>query len=267
MSGVNKVILIGNLGKDPEVRYLDNGVAVANMSIATTENYKNKEGDRVSQTEWHDVVLWRGLAEIAEKYLKKGSSVYIEGKIRTNKWVDKDENNRYKTEIMAIENELLLQSCIRIQRRVRAYSGRDDLVSLDEIKGYRKYMIHLKEELINTRLELLLYSDDLLSFKNDYLTNHIQYINVTLLKTEKSIIMLQKREKNLNRVIDSSYKLICEFAGKGKMTICDVMKIQGQIKKLTGFPRYKELLNDFTVNITISQSGIPLWALYEVNKK
>jgi single-strand DNA-binding protein len=89
MSGVNKVILIGNLGKDPEVRYLDNGVAVANMSIATTENYKNKEGDRVSQTEWHDVVLWRGLAEIAEKYLKKGSSVYIEGKIRTNKWVDK----------------------------------------------------------------------------------------------------------------------------------------------------------------------------------
>ena len=173
----------------------------------------------------------------------------------------------YKTEIMAIENELLLQSCIRIQRRVRAYSGRDDLVSLDEIKGYRKYMIHLKEELINTRLELLLYSDDLLSFKNDYLTNHIQYINVTLLKTEKSIIMLQKREKNLNRVIDSSYKLICEFAGKGKMTICDVMKIQGQIKKLTGFPRYKELLNDFTVNITISQSGIPLWALYEVNKK
>jgi single-strand DNA-binding protein len=81
MSGVNKVILIGNLGKDPEVRYLDNGVAVANMSIATTENYKNKEGDRVSQTEWHDVVLWRGLAEIAEKYLKKGSSVYIEGRL------------------------------------------------------------------------------------------------------------------------------------------------------------------------------------------
>ena len=78
MSGVNKVILIGNLGKDPEVRYLDNGVAVANMSIATTENYKNKEGDRVSQTEWHDVVLWRGLAEIAEKYLKKGSSVQKE---------------------------------------------------------------------------------------------------------------------------------------------------------------------------------------------
>ena len=110
MSGVNKVILIGNLGKDPEVRYLDNGVAVANMSIATTENYKNKEGDRVSQTEWHDVVLWRGLAEIAEKYLKKGSSVYIEGKIRTNKWVDKDENTRYKTEILVDKLNMLGRS-------------------------------------------------------------------------------------------------------------------------------------------------------------
>jgi single-strand DNA-binding protein len=110
MSGVNKVILIGNLGKDPEVRYLDNGVAVANMSIATTENYKNKEGDRISQTEWHDVVLWRGLAEIAEKYLKKGSSVYIEGKIRTNKWVDKDENTRYKTEILADKLNMLGRS-------------------------------------------------------------------------------------------------------------------------------------------------------------
>ena len=101
MSGVNKVILIGNLGKDPEVRYLDSGVAVANLSLATTENYKNKEGERVSQTEWHDVVLWRGLAEVAEKYLKKGASVYIEGKIRTSKWVDKEENTRYKTEVMA----------------------------------------------------------------------------------------------------------------------------------------------------------------------
>ena len=110
MSGVNKVILIGNLGKDPEVRYLDNGVAVANMSIATTENYKNKEGDRVSQTEWHDVVLWRGLAEIAEKYLKKGSSVYIEGKIRTNKWVDKDGNTRYKIEILADKLNMLGRS-------------------------------------------------------------------------------------------------------------------------------------------------------------
>ncbi|MAW21238.1 MAG: single-stranded DNA-binding protein [Flavobacteriales bacterium] len=100
MAGVNKVILVGNLGKDPEVRYLDSGVAVANFSLATTENYKNKEGERVSQTEWHNVVLWRGLAEVAEKWLKKGSSVYIEGKIRTRKWEDKDGNTRYSTEIL-----------------------------------------------------------------------------------------------------------------------------------------------------------------------
>jgi single-strand DNA-binding protein len=100
MAGVNKVILIGNLGKDPEVRYLDNGVAVANFSLATTENYKNKEGERVSQTEWHNIVLWRGLAEVAEKWLKKGSLVYVEGKIRTRKWEDKDGNIRYNTEIL-----------------------------------------------------------------------------------------------------------------------------------------------------------------------
>ena len=110
MSGVNKVILIGNLGKDPEVRYLDNGVAVANISLATSESYKNKEGDRITQTEWHDVVLWRGLAEVAEKFLKKGSSVYIEGKLRTNKWVDKDENNRYKTEVLADKLTMLGKS-------------------------------------------------------------------------------------------------------------------------------------------------------------
>jgi single-strand DNA-binding protein len=110
MSGVNKVILIGNLGKDPEVRYLDNGVAVANISLATTENYKNKDGERVSQTEWHDVVLWRGLAEVAEKYLKKGASVYVEGKIRTSKWVDKEENTRYKTEVMADKLTMLGKS-------------------------------------------------------------------------------------------------------------------------------------------------------------
>jgi len=101
MPGVNKVILVGNLGKDPEVKYLDNGVAVANFSLATTENYKNKEGEKVSQTEWHNIVLWRGLAEIAEKYLKKGASVYIEGKIKTRKWEDKDGNTRYNTEILA----------------------------------------------------------------------------------------------------------------------------------------------------------------------
>ena len=109
MSGVNKVILLGNLGKDPEVRYLDNGVVVANFSLATTENYKNKLGERVSQTEWHNIVVWRGLAEVAEKYLKKGSSVYIEGKIKTRKWEDKDGNTRYNTEILA-DNMTMLGS-------------------------------------------------------------------------------------------------------------------------------------------------------------
>ena len=100
MAGVNKVILVGNLGKDPQVNYLDNGIAVANFSLATTESYKNKEGEKVSQTEWHNIVLWRGLAEVAEKYLKKGSSVYIEGKIKTRKWEDKEGVTKYTTEIL-----------------------------------------------------------------------------------------------------------------------------------------------------------------------
>ncbi len=125
MSGVNKVILIGNLGKDPEVRYLDNGVAVANLSLATSENYKNKDGEKVTQTEWHDIVLWRGLAEVAEKYLKKGSSVYIEGKLRTNKWVDKDENTRYKTEVLADKLTMLGRS--QNQEQSSESSSEDDL--------------------------------------------------------------------------------------------------------------------------------------------
>tara|TARA_B100001093_G_scaffold233421_1_gene223799 strand:+ start:1068 stop:1514 length:447 start_codon:yes stop_codon:yes gene_type:complete len=98
---VNKVILIGNLGKDPEVRHLENGAAVANFSIATSENYKDrKTGEKVSQTEWHNIVAWRGLAEIAEKYLKKGAKVYIEGKLKTRTWQDKEGNNRYSTEVI-----------------------------------------------------------------------------------------------------------------------------------------------------------------------
>ena len=125
MSGVNKVILIGNLGKDPEVRYLDNGVAVANLSLATSENYKNKDGEKVTQTEWHDIVLWRGLAEVAEKYLKKGSSVYIEGKLRTNKCVDKDENTRYKTEVLADKLTMLGRS--QNQEQSSESTSEDDL--------------------------------------------------------------------------------------------------------------------------------------------
>ena len=100
MAGINKVILIGNLGKDPEVRYLEGGSAVANFSLATTESYKDKTGKRIDQTEWHNIVVWRGLAEVAEKYLKKGMQIYLEGKIRSRTWDDKEGNKRYTTEIV-----------------------------------------------------------------------------------------------------------------------------------------------------------------------
>lgn len=108
MAGINKVILVGNLGKDPEVRYLEGGTAVANFSIATSESFKDKtSGERRTVTEWHNVVLWRGLAEIAEKYLKKGNQVYIEGKLRTRKWQDKDGKDRYTTEIVGDNLQML----------------------------------------------------------------------------------------------------------------------------------------------------------------
>ncbi len=98
---VNKVILIGNAGQDPEVRHLDSGVAVANFNIATNETYKDKNGERVTQTEWHRIVLWRGLAEVAEKYVRKGELLYIEGRLRTRSWDDKEGNKRYTTEVFA----------------------------------------------------------------------------------------------------------------------------------------------------------------------
>ena len=98
---INKVILIGNLGKDPEVRYLESGVAVCNFSIATGETYKDRNsGEKVTHTEWHNIVLWRGLAEVAEKYLKKGAKIYIEGKLRTRSWQDQEGQTKYTTEIL-----------------------------------------------------------------------------------------------------------------------------------------------------------------------
>lgn len=109
MSGVNKVILVGRLGKDPEVRNLESGATVANFSMATTETYKDKTtGERKEITEWHNVVLWRGLADIAAKYLHKGDQVYIEGKLRTRSW-EKDNVTRYTTEILG-DNMTLLGS-------------------------------------------------------------------------------------------------------------------------------------------------------------
>ncbi|MBU2915976.1 MULTISPECIES: single-stranded DNA-binding protein [Reichenbachiella] len=107
MAGVNKVILVGNLGKDPEVRHLDNGRAVANFSMATSETYKNREGERVTTTEWHNMVLWSPLAEIAEKYLKKGSQVYIEGKLTSRSYEDKDGVTKYITEVVGRELTML----------------------------------------------------------------------------------------------------------------------------------------------------------------
>lgn len=104
---VNKVILVGNVGKDPEVRYLDNGVAVAQFSLATSETYKDKSGTKQTKTEWHNIVLWRGLAEVAEKYVKKGNPLYIEGKIVNRSYDDKEGNKRYITEIVGNEMKML----------------------------------------------------------------------------------------------------------------------------------------------------------------
>ena len=104
---VNKAILVGNVGKDPEVRYLEGGTSVASFSLATSEVYKNKSGEKVTQTEWHNIVAWRHLAELAEKYITKGRQLYIEGRITNRSWEDKEGNKRYTTEIVANSIQLL----------------------------------------------------------------------------------------------------------------------------------------------------------------
>lgn len=106
MSGINKVILVGHLGKDPEVRHLDGGVTIASFPLATSETY-NKDGRKIEQTEWHNIVMWRGLADIASKYLQKGKLVYIEGKLRTRSFEDKEGHKKYTTEVVA-ENFTML---------------------------------------------------------------------------------------------------------------------------------------------------------------
>jgi single-strand DNA-binding protein len=107
MASLNKVMLIGNLGKDPEVRYTTSGTAVASFSLATTEKFKNKSGDWEEKTEWHNVTLWGRLAEIAGEYLAKGKTVYIEGRLQTRKWQDKDGRDRYTTEIVGDKMQML----------------------------------------------------------------------------------------------------------------------------------------------------------------
>ncbi|MEE9553459.1 MAG: single-stranded DNA-binding protein [candidate division Zixibacteria bacterium] len=107
MASVNKAILIGNLGADPELRYTSGGTAVASFSIATTEKFKNKDGERQERTEWHNIVCWTRLAEIANEYLRKGNPVYIEGRIQTRNYDDKEGVKRYRTEIVAQQMQLL----------------------------------------------------------------------------------------------------------------------------------------------------------------
>ncbi|WP_018630380.1 single-stranded DNA-binding protein [Niabella aurantiaca] len=107
MRGVNRVMLIGNLGKDPDVQLLEGNIAVAKFPLATTETFKDRTGKLISQTEWHTVVLWRGLAELAQKFLRKASLVYIEGRLRTRSWEDKDGTKKYVTEVVG-ENLIML---------------------------------------------------------------------------------------------------------------------------------------------------------------
>jgi single-strand DNA-binding protein len=107
MASVNKVILIGNLGKDPETRYMPNGDAVTNITLATTENWKDKNGEKQEKTEWHRVTFYRKLAEIAGEYLKKGRPVYVEGRLETRKWTDKAGVERYTTDIIASDMKML----------------------------------------------------------------------------------------------------------------------------------------------------------------
>ena len=130
MAGVNKVILVGNLGKDPEIKYLEGNIARVHFSLATTEAYKDKAGNRVEQTEWHNIVIWRALAESAEKILKKGTQIYLEGKIQTRQWNDREGVKRSITEINC-------DSFVILQRRegpgndIKGFDANSNLENLD----------------------------------------------------------------------------------------------------------------------------------------
>lgn len=126
MAGVNKVILVGNLGKDPELKYFEGNLAKTTFSLATSEFYRDKNGNRNEQTEWHNVVLWRTLAENAAKLLKKGSQIYLEGKLQTRQWTDKEGQKRNITEIVADTFTLL-------QNRDASKSGNSDPLGSDNL--------------------------------------------------------------------------------------------------------------------------------------
>lgn len=128
---VNKVILVGHVGKDPETKHLDKGVAVSNFPFATSESYTAKTGEKISNTEWHNIVAWRGLSEVVDKYVKKGSKLYIEGRIKTRSWDDKDGGKHYITEIYAENIELFDKR--EGQAEVTAQNGRaEQLQSVKE---------------------------------------------------------------------------------------------------------------------------------------
>jgi single-strand DNA-binding protein len=126
MRGVNRVMLIGNLGKDPDIQFLEGNIGVAKFSLATTETYKDRSGKLISQTEWHTVVLWRGLAELAQKYLHRGSLVYIEGRLKTRSWEDKEGNKKFATEIVG-DNLIMLDKRNDGGQPMQGFDGMENL--------------------------------------------------------------------------------------------------------------------------------------------
>ncbi len=132
MRGVNKVILIGNLGRDPDLQYIDGNIPVAKFPLATTEMRKDKNGNVISETEWHTLVLWRGLAELAGKYLHKGSLVYVEGRLRTRNWEDRDKNRRFQTEVIG-ESLVMLDKRKDNEQHQQGSTGASSTANLDNI--------------------------------------------------------------------------------------------------------------------------------------
>ena len=133
MRGVNRVMLIGNLGRDPDVQYLEGNIAVAKFPLATTETFKDRAGKLISQTEWHTVVLWRGLAELAQKYLHKGSLVYIEGRLRTRSWEDKEGNKKFATEVVG-DNLIMLDK--RSDTAVHGHTTQSAATHHENLEGF-----------------------------------------------------------------------------------------------------------------------------------
>ena len=129
---INKVILVGNVGKDPEVHFIESNVAVARFPFATSETYRSKDGEKITNTEWHNIVLWRGLAEIADKYVKKGSQLYLEGKIRTRSYDDKEGNKKYITEIVGDNMQLLGKKSDTASQQDTKNGGKDETMTTEK---------------------------------------------------------------------------------------------------------------------------------------